>query len=212
MDYNYQNTINTFHVLAKQWQNKYMDLDLYNDTYEVFCNVCEKPDASVFEVGCGPGNIAKYILARYPGFRIYGTDAAPAMVELARQNNPAARFDVLDCRHISSIAGKFDAVICGFCLPYLAKPDAAKLIDDAAGLLVQNGVFYLSTIEDDYANSRLQTSSNGQHSAHQFFYRENDLLEMLNHSGFMVQHTFRKHLQKPDGGSETGIILIARKK
>lgn len=211
MEQDYQNTIHTFHVLAKQWQDKYMNLDLYNDTYDAFCARCEKPDTTVFEVGCGPGNIAKYILSRYPGFRIYGTDAAAAMVELARKNNPAARFEVLDCRHIRTITEKFDAIVCGFCLPYLAKTDAENLIRDAAALLTSNGVFYLSTIEDDYANSRLQTTSNGQYSAHMYFYRESDLLHMLGNNGFVVLQTFRKMLQKPDGSFESGIIFIARK-
>jgi 2-polyprenyl-3-methyl-5-hydroxy-6-metoxy-1,4-benzoquinol methylase len=211
MDYNYQHTINTFHALARQWQEKYMNLDLYNDTYDAFCALCEKPDSSLFEIGCGPGNIARYMLQQHSGFRFYGIDAAPAMVELARENNPAARFEVMDCRHISTITETFDAVICGFCLPYLARPDAEKLIRDAACLLPVNGVFYLSTIEGNYASSRLQTSSNGQHNAWQFYYRETDLLDILSQNNFGIALTFHKVLHKPDGSSETGIILIARK-
>ncbi|MCA6362203.1 MAG: class I SAM-dependent methyltransferase [Bacteroidetes bacterium] len=212
MPYDYQNTINAFHVLAKQWQDSYMDLDLYDDTYDAFCALCEKPENALFEIGCGPGNIARYILQHYSRFRIYGIDAAPAMVELARENNPAARFEVMDCSQISTLPGPFDGVICGFCLPYLARPDAEKLIQDVSGLLASNGAFYLSTIEDDYARSQLQTSSNGQHSTWQFYYRETDLLDMLSQNNFMVTHTFRKVLQKPDGRTETGLILIARKK
>ncbi|MGL5890155.1 MAG: class I SAM-dependent methyltransferase, partial [Bacteroidia bacterium] len=189
MNHNYQNTINTFHTLAKQWQEKYMYVDLYNDTYDAFCALCIKQDSTVFEIGCGPGNITQHILRKCPGFLVFGIDAAPAMVELAKQNNPAAKFEVMDCRNISTINEKFDAVICGFCLPYLAKDDAELLIRDAAALLHQNGIFYLSTIEDDYSKSKLQATSDGQHSAHMFFYRENDLQKMLSENGFAVQQT-----------------------
>lgn len=211
MNYNYQNTINTFHKLAKQWQDKYMYVDLYNDTYDAFCALCSKPDSTVFEIGCGPGNITRYILQQHPGFRIYGIDAAPAMIELAKQNTPAARFEVMDCRNIRDVHENFDAVICGFCLPYLAKEDAEKLIRDVAELLHQDGVLYLSTIDDDYSKSQLQTSSDGQNSAYMFYYRENDLYKMLTENGFTILQTFRKVLEKSDGTEEAGIIVLAKK-
>jgi 2-polyprenyl-3-methyl-5-hydroxy-6-metoxy-1,4-benzoquinol methylase len=211
MNYNYQQTIHTFHTLASQWQEKFMYLDLYTDTYAAFCARCKNPDAAVFEIGCGPGNITQHILRECPGFRILGIDAAPAMVELARQNVPAAQFEVMDARNISTINNVFDAVICGFCLPYLAKEDAEKLISDTAALLQPQGIFYLSTIEDDYSKSALQTSSNGQHSAYQFFYRESDLQKMLTENGFTILQSFRKVLEKSDGTTETGIIFIAEK-
>lgn len=40
-----------------------MDLDLYNDTYDAFCQAVYKPGARIFEIGCGPGNITRYVLA-----------------------------------------------------------------------------------------------------------------------------------------------------
>jgi 23S rRNA G2069 N7-methylase RlmK/C1962 C5-methylase RlmI len=43
--------------------------------------------------------------------------------------------------------------MCGFCLPYLSKEEAVKLIRDAAAILNPDGVFYISTMEDDYSKS-----------------------------------------------------------
>jgi chemotaxis methyl-accepting protein methylase len=64
-------------------------------------------------------------------------------------NSPTASFDVLDCRDISSVNKTFDAVICGFCTPYLSGEDVAKLIIDFRALLKINGILYLNTMEDD---------------------------------------------------------------
>lgn len=42
------------------------------------------------------------------------------MIELAKKNNPTAYFDVMDSRHIGELTDSYDAIICGFCLPYLS--------------------------------------------------------------------------------------------
>ncbi|TCV19528.1 hypothetical protein EDC17_100450 [Sphingobacterium alimentarium] len=42
------------------------------------------------------------------------------MIELAKKNNPTAHFDVMDSRHIGELTDSYDAIICGFCLPYLS--------------------------------------------------------------------------------------------
>ncbi|HEX9981275.1 MAG TPA: class I SAM-dependent methyltransferase [Flavobacterium sp.] len=150
---NCKNTIEAYGKLAKLYQDKFMDLDLYNDTYDAFCEAIPHEAATVFEIGCGPGNITRYLVSRRPDFKIFSTDAAPEMVDLARVNVPQATFEVMDCREISSITQKFNAIICGFCMPYLSKEDCSTLISDCASLLESDGIFYFSVIEGDYARS-----------------------------------------------------------
>jgi len=50
------------------------------------------PGASVLDVGCGSGLLARQL--RAAGFAVRGVDASPAMIELARDYEPAAKFDV----------------------------------------------------------------------------------------------------------------------
>src|SRR5690606_3808601 len=99
------------------------------------------------EIGCGPGNITKYLLSKKPDFDILGIDIAPNMVELAKQNNPTAHFALMDCRQINQLDTKFDGIIGGFCLPYLTRVESEKLISDASDLLNDNGLIYLSFVE-----------------------------------------------------------------
>lgn len=81
----YLETFETWNNVAKLYENKFMDLDLYNDTYEKFCEILLKKNSKILEIGCGPGNITKYLLAKRPDFDILGTDISPNMIELAKR-------------------------------------------------------------------------------------------------------------------------------
>ena len=59
-----------------------MDLNLYNDTYDRFCEEVNIDKATILDIGCGSGNITKYILNKRPDFRIKGIDTSPNMIEL----------------------------------------------------------------------------------------------------------------------------------
>lgn len=209
---NYKKTFETWDKVAQQYQDKFMDMDLYNDTYDIFCRLVAKQQAQVFEIGCGPGNITKYILSKRPGFRILAIDTAPNMIRLAKENNPSADFKVMDCREIDKLDLKFDAVICGFCMPYLSKDDCAKLIKDCSSLLNNNGILYFSTIENDHDKSNYETSSDGQHHMFVYYHQENYLREYLEENNFDVAELIRKTFPKNDGTISTHIIFIARKK
>jgi 2-polyprenyl-3-methyl-5-hydroxy-6-metoxy-1,4-benzoquinol methylase len=207
----YKITLEAYDKLASAYQDKFMHLDLYDDTYDIFCQLVEKSNAKIFEIGCGPGNITRYLLSKRPDFIIEAIDMAPNMVRLARVNNPTAHFKIMDCREIDKLTDKFDAIMCGFCLPYLSKEDCAKLIKDCSVLLNTGGVLYLSAIEDDYNKSGYETSSNGEYKMYVYYHQEDYLQEGLTECNFELVNLERKNYQKPGGISSTHIIFIARK-
>jgi 2-polyprenyl-3-methyl-5-hydroxy-6-metoxy-1,4-benzoquinol methylase len=140
----YEETFETWNKVALLYQEKFMDLNLYNDTYYFVCNSIAKDNAKILEIGCGPGNITKYLLSERPDFDIFGIDIAPNMIELANKNNPTASFAIMDSRQIDEIKTKYDGIICGFCLPYLSQTDSQKLVADCYNLLNENGLLYIS--------------------------------------------------------------------
>ena len=83
------------------------------------------------------------------------------MIEVAKKNVENVQFEVLDARNIDSLKEKFDAVFCGFCVPYLDKIDLGKLIENSALLLNEKGIIYLSFIEGDYSDSQIQIGKTG---------------------------------------------------
>ena len=200
-----------FNSYAKQYQDKFMSFDLYHDSFDLFCKLIKSKNASVLEIGCGPGNITKYLLSKRPDFKLLGIDIAPNMIQLARINNPSASFKEMDCKNISEIKLKFDAIICGFTLPYLTKEEASKLIEDASVLLNPNGILYLSTMEDFYSKSKLKSPSSNESIALFTYYHEADYLsEFLQKNNFKILEILRKDYPEQNDDSKD-LILIANK-
>lgn len=206
-------TIETYSVSALAYQNKFMDMDLYNDTYNTFCHLINRSNAKIFEIATGPGNVVKYILCKRPDFKIFGIDLSPNMIELARQNNPKADFAVMDCRNIHVIDTKFDGILCAFCLPYLSKEESFKLISDASLLLEPDGVLYISTMEGDYNKSGYETTSfSGNNRVYVYYHQADCITTYLIELGFEILDLQRKQYPEPDGSFLTDMIFIARKK
>ncbi|MCW3102735.1 MAG: SAM-dependent methyltransferase [Bacteroidetes bacterium] len=205
-----ENAVAIFNKLAKEYQSKFMDVSLYGDTFDRFCNAIKSGNARVLELACGPGNITKYLLSRRPELEILGTDLSENMIALAAANNPAAEFRLMDCRNIGTLDEKYDAVMCGFCLPYLSKEEALQLIRDASKIIRARGIIYISTMEDEYSNSGLRKGSTGDEIF--MHYHESDyLIKALEENGFEMLETTRKEYPGPDGSKTTDIVLIAQR-
>jgi 2-polyprenyl-3-methyl-5-hydroxy-6-metoxy-1,4-benzoquinol methylase len=207
----YKETFETWNKLASQYQDKFMDLNLYNHTYDFFCNLITKDKAKLLEIGCGPGNITKYLLARRPDFEIFGIDIAPNMIELAKMNNPTARFAIMDCRQISELETKFDGIVCGFCVPYLSQADSKVFIADCNNLLNENGILYLSFVEGDPIKSDFLVGSSGDRVFF-YYYKLDDLTEQLKENNFEQIKVFKVDYKKAENVTDTHTILTAKKK
>lgn len=199
-----------FNKHANDYMSKFMNVDLYGDSFNVFCDAINKQNPSVLELACGPGNITKYLLDKRNDFKILGIDLAPNMIALAKQNNPSAAFKVMDGREIGSLNKKFDAVVCGFCLPYLSIQETNKLISDCSSLLFSGGIFYISTMEDNYSNSGFRKGSQGD-EIFMHYYLEKDLTEPLLNNGFKIINIQRVKSEMTDGSVVTDLIIISQK-
>ena len=207
----YKETFETWNKVASLYQEKFMGLDLYNDTYDLICNAVIKNKATILEIGCGPGNITKYLVSKRPDFDIFGIDIAPNMIELAKINNPKANFAVMDSRNISEIETKYDAIVCGFCLPYLSETDSQKLIFEANYLLNDSGFLYLSFVEGDPNKSGFQAGSTGDRSY--FYYHNLDQLKtQLLENSFEDLKIFKVEYKKSEKEQDVHTIITAKKK
>ncbi len=157
-----------FDQLADLYQAKYMDLDLYDESYALFARHLP-PDARVLDAACGPGTVARRLLAWRPDLQLLGVDLAPRMIELARAAVPGARFEQGDCRQLPGGPASWDAIVCAFGLPYLSPADAQDFIAQAARLLRPGGLLYLSTQGGRPEDSGPQRSSRGD-VVHVFFH------------------------------------------
>jgi cyclopropane fatty-acyl-phospholipid synthase-like methyltransferase len=202
--------VEVFDKRAYQYQDKFMDVSLYQDSLDLFCDSIKKINAAILELACGPGNITQYLLKKRPDFKILATDLAENMLRLAEINNPEVEFKLMDCREIGKLNKKYDAIMAGFALPYLAKEEAETLIKDASKILNANGILFLSTMEDDYSRSGFQTSSSGDRLF--IHYHQADYLKQaLQDNNLKIIELQRQEFPTGESSSTTDLIMIAAK-
>ncbi|WP_339917992.1 class I SAM-dependent methyltransferase [Yeosuana marina] len=206
----YKETFRTWNKVASIYEDKFMDLDLYNDTYNFFTEQIPTNNPEILEIGCGPGNITKYVLGKRPDFKLTAIDIAPNMIKLAKKNNPNATFKVLDIRNITTIRQNFNGILAGFCVPYLSQMDCLKLIQDCRKLLSSSGILYISFVEGIYEDSAYQIGSSGDRVF--FYYHSLDFFKnIIETNHFTIIKLYHKNFDKTDKTTETHTIMIARK-
>ncbi len=206
----YQETFDTWNKVAQLYEDKFMHLAIYNDSYDFVCKHLQQLNSKLLEVGCGPGNITKYLLSHRPNFDILGIDIAPNMIQLAKKNNPTAKFKVLDALKVAELNDQFDAIIVGFCLPYFTPIDAENFIKNASSILKQNGLFYISFVEGNPTDSGYQTGSSGDRT-YFYYYQLETLQKLFNMNQFKLIKTFNIEYEKANNQKDIHTILIAEK-
>jgi ubiquinone/menaquinone biosynthesis C-methylase UbiE len=204
-----QLTRGTWDQLAERYRDAFMDLNLYDGSYDAFCARVPQLGACILEVGCGPGNVTRALLTRRPDWRIHAIDYAPRMVALAQTLVPAATFAVMDARAIGSLAEVFDGIVVGFCLPYLSPAETQQLIQDAARLLVPGGQLYLSAIDGDPDQSGYVTSSSGDVHMYQHYHNEATLVQALSEAGYVDVAVTRLDYASANGLSSVHLLIMA---
>lgn len=207
----YIETFDSWNRMASQYEDQFMELNLYDHSYQLIISSIKKANAKILEIGCGPGNISKYLLSRLSNLEIHGIDIAPKMVELAKKNNPSAHYEIMDARNINELSVKYDAIIGGFCLPYLSQKDSEKLIVDSLNLLHKNGLLYLSFIEGDENKSGYQTGSTNNR-CYVYYHHLEKLENHLLNTGFERLKISKVDYTRSSGETEIHTIVIAKKK
>jgi trans-aconitate methyltransferase len=210
---NFELSVQRFDQFAAEYARRFMDLNAYSDSIERFCDWIGNEQPMILELGCGPGNVTRLLKLRFPESQITAIDLAPQMIEIASTHLPDVDFLVMDVRDISIIPVKFDAIMCSFCLPFLSKSDAAKLISDSSCLLIPGGVFYVSTMEGNEQRAGFETTSfSGDTEIYFNYHRQTDLEQAFEHSGFEIRQVKLQDYIEPDGSATTDMIFIAVKR
>ncbi len=206
----YKITQNTWNKVADLYLQKFMNLKIYDQGYELFCQFLKGEKPRVLEIGCGPGNISRYLLNKHPGIVMECTDVSFAMVALAKMNVTNAKVYQMDAREISGINRSFNGIVCGFCIPYLALDDVLQLFKDSYRLLEKGGLLYYSFIEGNYERSGLETGSSGD-GAYVYYYGKNNLFSSCREIGFSLLHEEEIQYGDSSHSSSRHLICIFRK-
>lgn len=208
----HQHNRNIYNRYVAAYRNRFMGLDLYKDTFDPLLEALPR-NGRVLELGCGPGNVAKYIGTRRPDLQYLGIDLAPEMIRAARKEHPDAVFRLMDIRHADQIGGVFDAVIAAFSIPYLTRGDVPPVFAHVQRLTAEKGLFYLSCMEGTATQSGFEkTSFTGDQELYITYYPRQVIEALLREFGFAVKKFDAKDYPETDGTFTTDLIYIAEKR
>jgi ubiquinone/menaquinone biosynthesis C-methylase UbiE len=195
---------------AAKYTERFMNVDAYAEALDLFCDTLNNEQAAILDVASGPGNIIQYLLRNHPAYQILGTDLSPAMLAIAQEQNPTAKFQMLDAKSIKTLGQTFNGISCGFCLPYLSEVETTKFISDCAELLSPGGALYISTMEeDDEHHSGIERSSSGD-EVYVYYHRAVFITDTLQQAGFDVIQLSR-HSYDYNGKMITDVMVVAQK-
>ncbi|SHK74186.1 class I SAM-dependent methyltransferase [Desulforamulus aeronauticus] len=204
-------TMKAYNKSAKGFENKFMNLDLYKEKLGSFCRLL-KSGSKILDLGCGPGNVAKYLFESNQGFTVVGIDLSEEMIKLARQNVPhdSVMFKVGDIRELEMEENKYDAVVASFCIVHLDNDETINLLKKVVQMLKKNGMLYLSCMEGKKSGFETTSFSNGGYIYFNY-YSEEFLGQILQESGLKILQLLRQDYPEEDGSITTDMFLFACK-
>ncbi|MHB8205027.1 MAG: class I SAM-dependent methyltransferase [Desulfomonilaceae bacterium] len=121
----------------------------------------------ILDIGCGTGASSRQILSAIPGSKVWGLDNSPAMLEIARKNNPASlrlKFiegDAADIRNF--VKERMDVVI--YSASIFLIPDYKASLNQAWELLELGGKLGLTYMVGIFENSGENAFVSADHQA-----------------------------------------------
>ncbi len=201
--------VELFNKLADSYQQRFFSVDAYQVDLDKFL-LQVKQNSSILDIACGPGNISNHLLKKRPDLNLLGIDLAPNMISLAQINNPDARFQIHDALKLDALNQSFDALIVGFLFPYLSKEQVLVFLKSAHAILNPGGILYISTMEDQYENSRFRPSSTGE-LVMMHYYESSFLSQVLESLGFEILSVRTQEYVISENESDTDLIIISKK-
>jgi SAM-dependent methyltransferase len=97
---------------------------------------------SVCDIGCGPGQVARYLQER--GVRVCGIDLSPAMVEQARRLVSGVEFRQGDMTALDLSDGTWDGIVAFYSIIHVPREDVAGALVELRRVLRPGGVLLLA--------------------------------------------------------------------
>jgi SAM-dependent methyltransferase len=99
----------------------------------------------VCDVGCGPGQIARYLAAK--GVDACGIDAAPSMITTARRLNPTLEFQEGDFFALPLADGALAGIAAFYCLIHCARGELGRAVAELHRVLQPGGRLLMTVHE-----------------------------------------------------------------
>ena len=135
----------SYDCVAEEYATEYFD-ELQKKPFDrdLLTNFAEsvRGRGEVLEIGCGPGQIARFLQDR--GVQMRGTDLSPQMVSCAARLNPDIPFEEGNMLHLTAPAGSFAGVVAFYAIIHLKREDASRALKQMLRVLQPEGKLLIS--------------------------------------------------------------------
>ena len=135
----------SYDAIAEQYAEQYFhELDgkpFDRDVLDRFAATV-KDRGRVCDLGCGPGQIARYLAAH--GVDAFGIDASASMVATARRLNPTLQFRQGDFFHLPLADGELAGVAAFYCLIHCARGELGRAVVEIHRVRMPGGRFLMA--------------------------------------------------------------------
>lgn len=143
--YDPQNTQTSYDRVAQEYARKYLsELDHKPKDRDLLDRFAKrlKGKGRVCDLGCGPGQIGRYLFER--GVDAFGLDLSPAMVETARQTFPDMEFVLGDMSKLHFEDDSLAGLTAFYCLIHFSRERVTDVLRELKRVLMPGGWLLLS--------------------------------------------------------------------
>jgi SAM-dependent methyltransferase len=160
---------------------------------------------TVADVGCGPGRITAEL--RQLGVDAFGIDLSPGMIEVARRDHPAARFEVGSMTDLALADASLAGLVAWYSLIHIPDDAIGSAFAQFHRVLRPGGPLLIGFHVGD--GSRLKTEGYGGHPMKVYVHRRQhaQMFAWLGDAGFAVE----AHRTLTSAESKLGGIIVARR-
>lgn len=190
-----------YNAIASQWAAARTDFYGREQAYlDAFLDGLPTP-AHLLDLGCGSGRpMAAYLLSR--GHRVTGVDQSTAMLALAQQRFPTARWMESTIEDYASDE-RVDGILCWDALFHIDRAVHQRLLTGFAAMLKPHGRLMLT------AGGSAHPAFSDHMFDHEFGYDSHPpetLLALLDAEGFAI--VLHEVMNRPTGGRDKGRVAI----
>ncbi|MGC5289038.1 class I SAM-dependent DNA methyltransferase [Micromonospora sp. DT231] len=162
-------------------------------------------EGPVADIGCGPGRITAHLHSL--GVDAFGIDLSPAMIDIARRDNPDLRFAVGSMTDLDLTDSCVAGILAWFSLIHVPDDDVPTVLAHFHRVLRPGGTLLLAFHVGD--GHRLKTEGYGGHPMNVYVHRRppDRVAAWLGDAGFTVEAQL---LYRPDE-TRYGAFLFARR-
>lgn len=200
-------TIGSYNQCAARFNELYHDNGGYQDFIQKFSDFLTER-AVILDLGCGPGNVSKFLSQQGKGYQIIGVDLSTGMLEIAKRNVPEQTFMVGDIRYLE-FKRQFDGIIASFSIIHLDTVETTKLFGDCYNLLKDGGYFYISFMADGC--SGFETTNFSDNEIYFNYLIPEEIVNVLENTGYQIIEKYFRSYYRMTEKVVRDVIVIAKK-